>query len=174
MELDLGYSSDELSLGYEDGEVFPLPPRTRYELVSLLAGWLKVHAPRDVLMPAPLGEKRPAHAHAAGRWTWARWDYMEWSVQRGRKDVGVLLRDLCIVDVDTAAAADALEAAYPELTEVPMERTAPAGVTTTWRGRRWRMRMATTMARRSARTAWTLRRVAGAAGPASSSPRPAP
>jgi hypothetical protein len=46
-------------------------------------------------MPAPLGEKRPAHAHASGAWTWARYDWVAPQVQRGRTDLGLLLHDLC-------------------------------------------------------------------------------
>jgi hypothetical protein len=126
MDGGVGYSSDEDSLASDDGrgEVFPPPARTRADQAELLCTWMKIHAPRDVLMPAPLGEKRPAHAHAAGAWTWARYDFVSPNVLRGRKDVGLLLHDLCVVDVDTVAAADALEAAFPELTDVPMERTA--------------------------------------------------
>ena len=41
-----------------------------------------------------------------------------------RDDVGILLYDLCVIDVDTVHAADALEAAFPELAHVPMEVTA--------------------------------------------------
>lgn len=40
------------------------------------------------------------------------------------KDVGLLLRDLCVVDVDTFADADALEARFPELRAAPAEATA--------------------------------------------------
>jgi hypothetical protein len=90
-----------------------------------LEQWLKINYSADVLMPAPLGEKRPAYTHSSGSWTWARYDW----VARKRsnltaKDVGVLLRDLCVVDCDTVADADALEARFPELLAAPAEATA--------------------------------------------------
>ena len=97
----------------------------REETWRRLEQWLKLNYSTDVLMPAPLGEKRPAYTHAAGSWTWARYD---WAVrERGAlasKDVGILLRDLCVVDVDTAADAEALEARFPELRAAPAEATA--------------------------------------------------
>ena len=90
-----------------------------------LETWLKVNHPSDVLMPCPRGEKRPAYTHGSGAWTWARYDwatYMEGDFRS--KDVGILLHALCVVDCDTAADADALEARFPELLTAPMETTA--------------------------------------------------
>ena len=101
------------SLGYANG-------------VAQLAAWLQLHHPRDVLMPAVRGEKRPAHTHAGGTWTWARY---AWAAQntpaRGvPASIGLLLYDLCVVDCDAVADADALEARFPELCRTAMETTA--------------------------------------------------
>ena len=90
-----------------------------------LEQWLKLNYSGEVLMPAPLGEKKPAYTHSAGSWTWARYDWTcSQRSELAAKDVGILLRDLCVVDVDTVADADALEARFPELLAVPAEATA--------------------------------------------------
>lgn len=105
---------------------------------KLLAQWLKVHAPRDVLMPcAADGEKRPKFAHASGGWTWARYDFwansrvlrMWLSRWRGgptpSSDIGLLLRGLCVIDCDSHEAAAELMAAFPdELAAAPSVSTA--------------------------------------------------
>lgn len=109
--------------------VFPWPQRTwkaeREQTWLKLEQWLKLNNSGDVLMPAPLGEKRPAYTHAAGSWTWARYDWAARNREMiASKDLGILLRDLCVVDVDTVADADALEARFPELLAAPAEATA--------------------------------------------------
>ena len=92
--------------------------------VASLAAWLKVHSPRDVLMPAVRKEKRPGFAHAGGAWTWARWDWQAQTAEAAQYDCGLLLFDLCVIDCDTVEVADALEAEWPELAAAPMETTA--------------------------------------------------
>jgi hypothetical protein len=133
-----GSESDASDGGSSDSSISGSPPPRRlrwWESLSFnseanavatrhLAAWLRLHYPRDVLMPGVRGEKRPAHTHAGGSWTWARF---EWAAQhtaaRGAPPLGILLYDLCVVDCDTVADADALEAAYPELTRTAMETT---------------------------------------------------
>ena len=90
-----------------------------------LEQWLKLNYSGDVMMPAPSGEKRPAYTHAAGSWTWARYDWIcRKRTALAGKDIGILLRDICVIDVDTVADADALEARFPELCAAPAEATA--------------------------------------------------
>lgn len=105
---------------------------------EMLARWLKVHAPRDVLMPtAADGEKRPKFAHAAGGWTWARYEFWahgmllkmlasRWGGGRPpSRDIGLLLRELCVIDCDSREVTDELMAAFPaELATAPCTSTA--------------------------------------------------
>ena len=132
-----------MSSSDEESEVV-IPYSQRGDAEDMLAAWLKVHAPRDVLMPtAAPGEKRPRTAHADGSWTWARYGWLvhcrkvkarrrerRWGpraprVHDPRPDVGILLRDLCVIDCDTPEAAAALEEVFPEeLAAAPCARTA--------------------------------------------------
>jgi hypothetical protein len=86
-----------------------------------LVAWLKRDFPRDVLMPVMPGTKRPAMAHKDNQWSWDRWD--RWDGSSRASDVCVLLRDLCVVDIDSAELAEAFEARFPVLKTVPCERT---------------------------------------------------
>jgi hypothetical protein len=121
----------------DDGHAMaaPLPPWApcgRARSAFLLASWLKLHFPRDVLMPVVRGEKKPRYGHAGGAWTWARYDFSapdSGGEPRSRQafmrdDLGLLLHDLCVIDADTQADADALEARFPELAAAPMASTA--------------------------------------------------
>lgn len=84
--------------------------------------WLRDNAPANVLMPCKAkGSKVPMHVHKNGAWTWASFD----AIQKDcfSNDVGLLLQDLCVVDVDNDALSTQLEADYPELTLAPCERT---------------------------------------------------
>ena len=89
--------------------------------VRVLRGWLSDHFPGDVLMPVRPGTKRPAFAHRDGSWDWFRFD-AAWSTG-AFTDVGVLLRGLCIIDVDSHDLAEELEARFPVLNAAPAERT---------------------------------------------------
>jgi hypothetical protein len=64
---------------------------------------------------------------AQGRRPWS-WDDVDFFVQhKSHKqpyDVGILLRDLCVVDADSKELCDELEARFPVLTTVPCEVTA--------------------------------------------------
>lgn len=85
--------------------------------VERLSRFLRAEAPENVLMPAV--DKRPLHRHRDGAWTWADFDSAERSTA-----VGVLLRTLCVIDVDDAALADDLELRFPVLLDVACARTA--------------------------------------------------
>ncbi len=91
-----------------------------------LVAWLKRDFPRDVLMPVLPGTKRPASAHKDGAWDWSCWDRSPHSVPPSafaKSDICVLLRDLCVVDIDAEEIALAFEARFPVLKRVPCERT---------------------------------------------------
>lgn len=86
--------------------------------VASLAEWLRAKHENDV--PIPCRNKRPLHAHAGGRWGWADFH----AKARGSlRDVGILLHNLCVVDVDDADVAAALEARFPVLASTPRART---------------------------------------------------
>ena len=91
--------------------------------ISELERWLHDHSCRDILMPAVPGEKHPMFPHADGRWHWGL--FSRWNKKRGEghKDIGILLRTLCVVDVDCMAIADELELRFPLLKLVPAEKT---------------------------------------------------
>ena len=50
--------------GEEDATAGVAPLFTRAHTTALLASWLKLHYPRDVLMPAARGKKKPLHTFA--------------------------------------------------------------------------------------------------------------
>lgn len=69
-------------------------------------------------MPLQNGTKSPAFAHKNGRWSW--YSYL---TKQTNRDVGVLLVDLCVVDVDCHNIAATLEAKFAILNCVPCEIT---------------------------------------------------
>ena len=83
-----------------------------------LALWLRKHYPRDVLMPIERGSKRPAFSHRNDTWSWYRY-----LTKRKNEDLGILLVQLCVVDVDCHSVADALEERFEILRVVPCEDT---------------------------------------------------
>lgn len=87
--------------------------------VVKLMGWLRANHPRDIVMPCRKNTKSPMYAHADGAWTWARVD----KTPLVGVDVGVLLHDLCVVDVDDHDIAASLEGSFEELRRAPCERT---------------------------------------------------
>jgi len=94
--------------------------------VTLLRDWLMDEAPTNVLIPTEKGKKAPKHCHKNDAWTWAKFD-ASWHVKGIRwnslYDVGILLRDLCVIDVDDLGICAELERDYPELLRVPCEQT---------------------------------------------------
>jgi hypothetical protein len=88
-------------------------------LLRLLEEWLKRDYPRDVLMPVAPGTKRPESVHKDGAWGWPFWD----KARRKDQDVCVLLRDLCVIDVDNEELVQAYEGRFPLLNLVPCEQT---------------------------------------------------
>lgn len=90
-------------------------------LTKHLQDYLQSHHSRDVLMPTKAsGSKAPKYIHRGGEWTWARFA----ALRQHDDDVCVVLHDLCVIDVDSAAQADELEARFPALRAAPCEATA--------------------------------------------------
>jgi Bifunctional DNA primase/polymerase, N-terminal len=99
-----------------------------------LDAWLARCYPRDV--PMPVVDKRPLFPFANGAWTRALWrkyrleklESVALSFRMGdpiaHHDVAIMLCDLCVLDVDSAEVAAALEAQWPVLLTVPREKTA--------------------------------------------------
>lgn len=111
----------------------------------LLEEFLRTFYRFDVLVPCV--DKRPLFSHKNGEWTWDRWDDFcdahpckrvagagSWmcctlsktSVASGQvpHDVGVLLRQVCVIDVDDAALATEMERRFEELHDCPCVSTA--------------------------------------------------
>ncbi|WIA10873.1 hypothetical protein OEZ85_011039 [Tetradesmus obliquus] len=91
--------------------------------------WLTANFPRDIPMPSLPGSKHPMYSHTAnaqGRKAWS-WDDVDFFVQHNSHkhayDIGILLRDLCVVDADSKQLCEELEARFPVLGKVPCEAT---------------------------------------------------
>lgn len=88
-----------------------------------LCDWLVSAYPSDVPMPAGRGNKMPLFAHADGAWSWtALYRWQSYHITQ-RFDWGILLKELCVVDVDDPPLAAELEERFPVLCEVPCEMT---------------------------------------------------
>lgn len=104
-----------------------MAPSAKKLAVSRLAAFLRQHYPQDLLIPLVPGEKRPMRSHkkpdgSGSPWTWEAFE--AWRAQAKEFDVGILLRELCVIDVDSAAMVETLEREFPVLCEVPSEQTA--------------------------------------------------
>ena len=79
-------------------------------------------APNDLLMPVSRGSKHPMFSHKGNQWSRDKFqDFV--NCCKEPFDVCVLLRDLCVIDVDSHEIAQQLEARFPELLTAPMETT---------------------------------------------------
>ena len=104
-------------------------PRSPFSNVRSLLSFLEKRFDEDVLIPVPRGEKRPLHPHKDRAWGAA--ESLAWlaepqtisGVRDGAIDVGLLLKELCVVDVDSREAAERLELEYPVLHDAPCQRT---------------------------------------------------
>jgi hypothetical protein len=88
-----------------------------------LADWLLSTYPDDLLMPVREGSKAPMFRHTDGAWSWSRYDRFVASHNIYRYNVAILLRTICVVDVDSHELVRDLEQRYPSLTECPSEIT---------------------------------------------------
>ncbi|KAG5187440.1 hypothetical protein JKP88DRAFT_243950 [Tribonema minus] len=92
-------------------------------LWDTLRDWLVATYPDDLLMPVPKGEKCPKFPHANGRWSWHMYNKFAASHRENDFDIAILLRTLCVVDVDTKELVEDLEQRFPVLKTSPSEDT---------------------------------------------------
>lgn len=95
--------------------------------------WLTENFPDDVPMPSLPGTKRPMYSHASAKkgssssskpWTWDDVDFfLQYQSHKQSYDIGILLRDLCVVDIDSEQLCQDFEARFPVLTKAPCEST---------------------------------------------------
>jgi len=83
----------------------------------------------DVLSPAETGKKHPITPHRNGAWKWK--DFEQFCIDRRDSpqprqpfDFALILQDICVLDVDDVARAEALERQFPELQRCPTVSTA--------------------------------------------------
>jgi phage/plasmid-associated DNA primase len=91
-------------------------------LTKRLREYLHSEFPRDILMPVKGDTKMPVQSHKNGKWTWELYDAFA-QKSPSFTSVGILLRELCVVDFDDVTTALRFEGEYPELRDAPMERT---------------------------------------------------
>eukprot|EP00798_Chlamydomonas_sp_ICE-L_P013284 gene13284-19131_t len=84
------------------------------------AEFLRTRLFSDVLMPAI--DKKPKFQHKDNVWEWGDHDTFV-SKHKNHMDAGVLLRQLCVVDVDNEKLVKHLEEIFPILNHVPTEIT---------------------------------------------------
>ncbi|KAF6252692.1 hypothetical protein COO60DRAFT_1643816 [Scenedesmus sp. NREL 46B-D3] len=94
-----------------------------------LYAWLASDLPRDVPMPSLVGSKRPmfCHAQRSRPWTWDDAHIFRESTSPAPPityDIGILLKDLCVIDIDSHELCDIYEARFAELKQAPCEQTA--------------------------------------------------
>jgi hypothetical protein len=82
--------------------------------------WLREMHPTDVLMPLAPDTKRPAHAHAHGAWSWTHYDRAAPNCADG---LAVLVKRLCVVDVDSLDHALQMEGRHAALGRAPCSST---------------------------------------------------
>ena len=95
--------------------------------IALFRDYLKEAHPNNVLMPGRIGKhptgdpfKGPQYAHKKGDWTWGKSDAVQWSKV---KMVGLLLKDLIVIDIDGKNFLDFYESYFPWLQTCPKEDT---------------------------------------------------
>jgi hypothetical protein len=91
--------------------------------VVRLAEWLSAASDRDVIMFCR--EKVPMYRHANNAWSWIDFSGILPTVSRPDKipDIGILLHNLCVVDIDNEALVKEFENRFPILQSVPAEKT---------------------------------------------------
>lgn len=84
-----------------------------------LGTWLRRNAPGDIMMPVA-ENKAPMFAHANKQWSWHRFLRLQFAPDR---NVGILLHDLCVVDVDCKAICAELCNRFPILLTTAHEKS---------------------------------------------------
>jgi hypothetical protein len=62
-------------------------------------------------------------AHRGSTWTWSKWENVQNAIQEAKAGVGILLHELCVVDVDDVAISSSLEVEFPDLCRAVCEET---------------------------------------------------
>jgi P4 family phage/plasmid primase-like protien len=101
----------------------------RRDQLLKLAGWLKAHHPKNVLIP--MTDKRPIRSHRGGAWGWANFDKFMAELpvggpnedDLGGLDFGILLQTLAAVDFDDEKTALEFERRHPAMLSAPTEKT---------------------------------------------------
>lgn len=94
-----------------------------------LNDWLAALGTSDVLMPCAKGTKAPLFPYANDQWLWEDFHTFVANLSRDNTsffdvyDIGLLLKEICVVDVDSHILANELEQQFPELTQAPCEVT---------------------------------------------------
>jgi hypothetical protein len=90
-----------------------------------LLDWLATNFPNDVPMPSEAGTKRPMFPHSSCSWGWDDLEaFLRQMPPQRSVDIGILLKDMCVVDVDSKEQCADFEQRFPILTTVPCEDTA--------------------------------------------------
>jgi len=90
---------------------------------DVLSDWLLASYPGDLPMPVSEGRKCPMYPHSDGRWSWHLYNKFVKTRALSDLNVAILLKTLCVVDVDTHEMAAELEERFPVLATCPMEET---------------------------------------------------
>ena len=96
--------------------------------LHLLHDWLRSEANnKNILIPTSVGGKRPTRRYKDDVWTWEEYDKMveleKKQQYQSKSDWGIILKDICVIDVDSPAVAASLEARFPELLLTPCAET---------------------------------------------------
>ena len=91
--------------------------------VKQLAEFLRTNHPANVIMPLrETGNKSPFFPHKGGQWTWQHFD--SWLGNcREPSDIGILLRDMVVLDADNQDQVQKLEEMYPACLTCPCAQT---------------------------------------------------
>ena len=106
----------------------------RAESVYKLMAFLLEKYPEDMLMPCSLGTpeeplKKPMLPHKDGVFTWRKGQDKFTKVinSDGGYEVGILLKEIAVIDFDDEALMEVWEERFPVLKTAPMERTRKGG-----------------------------------------------
>lgn len=93
--------------------------------VNKLETWLREAYASDVLMPCAGSSKHPLFRHVEHSWGWSDWQKWkrEHKTEIKQYNIAILLRQICVVDVDDKDTADQLERMFPVLQTVARAAT---------------------------------------------------
>ena len=90
-----------------------------------LANWLRSRYPGDLPMPCSSSKKQPLYKHANGFWTWSKADrQIALAISKSTPArFGIILKQLCVVDIDGENLVREMEEKFPCLHDAPLEKT---------------------------------------------------